>query len=437
MEHESQAGFSDRVLHLQAMRPVAALILALVLVGCARQDAVAPVSPVNNAVALYTPPEPVPPPPYDEINPKSTDRRIPVIMYHDVVAKRTPKSQWFDCSREEFEAQLKFLQEKGAVPISLRDLYEHLTQGKEVPDSAVVLTFDDNYQGFYDNALPVLRQYGYPSAMFVHTGFVGDKKGDHPKMDWKELKELHDEGLVTIGSHTISHPDDLSKLSFEDQEKELKESKRVLEEKLGGKIDFLAYPNGKFDKTTAELARIEGYTMSFTIANGLAEESPGILEVNRYVHTRLEKAWEDRDKAVEDGATFRYEAPITNSPITYESGRVGGCELRLIRGGMPTTFLSDGRQGVLDTVKSNGAQAGINGTFFAMAAIKSTDNRLVGPAKTPNMTEVAPDIETTRWPKLKNRPLVMWGPYGAAIYPYQPPTMLQDRAFREAMLDMT
>ncbi|RYG38869.1 hypothetical protein EON81_02540, partial [bacterium] len=432
--HHPSAELPISLLYLQQMRFAAALLVAVSLAGCASQPSV---PPAVNAVALYTPPPPLPPPPYDEISIKSTDRRIPVIMYHDVIAKRTARSQWFDCSRDEFEAQLAFFQERGINPISIGDLYEHLTLGKEVPESSVVLTFDDNYQGFYDNALPLLRKYGYPSAMFVHTGFIGDKKGDHPKMDWKELKELHKEGLVTIGSHTISHPDDLSKLPFEVQEKELKESKELLEEKLGGPIEFLAYPNGKYDKTTADLARILGYKMSFTIANGLAEESPGILEVNRYVHTRMEKAWEDRDKAIKNGVTYRYEAPITVGPITYESEKVEGCDLRLIRGGMPTTFISDARQGVSDLVKATGSQAGINGTFFAMAAIKSTDNRLVGPSKTPEMAEVLPDMETTRWPKLRNRPLVMWGPYGAAIYPYQPATMVQDRAYREGMLDMT
>lgn len=416
------------------MRRALLLAALLLLGGCVKESPPQAVS--ASAQEVYVPPK-VEEVPYDNISPKSTDRRIPVIMYHDVIAKRTRHSQWFDCSVDEFEAGMAFLQEKGAVPISLDDLYAHLTQGKEVPDTAVVLTFDDNYQGFYDNALPILRKYNYPSAMFVHTGFVGDTKGEHPKMTWEELKELKKEGLVTIGSHTITHPDDLSQLPYDDQQRELEESKRTLEEKLGGTIDYLAYPNGKYDATTADLSRTLGYKMAFTIHNGLAEESPGILEVGRYVHTRMETAWDDRDKAIENGATFHYNTAIADAPITYESDKVGDCDLRMIRGGMPTTFLSDAREGVRELVKANGAQAGINGTFFAMAAIKSTDNRLVGPAKTPQMTEVQPDMETDRWPKLRNRPLVMWGPYGAAIYPYQPDTMTTDRAFREAMLDVT
>ena len=50
---------------------------------------------------------------------------------------------------------MKWLADQGAVPISLDQLHRHLTRGEHVPAKAVVLTFDDNYQGFYDYAYPI------------------------------------------------------------------------------------------------------------------------------------------------------------------------------------------------------------------------------------------------------------------------------------------
>jgi peptidoglycan/xylan/chitin deacetylase (PgdA/CDA1 family) len=375
--------------------------------------------------------------PYYDISIKSQDRRIPVIMYHDVVPERTARSQWFDCSAAEFEEQMQKIAAEGYTPISITDLYLHLTAGKEVPERSIVLTFDDNYQGFYENAWPILKKYSFPAAMFVHTGFVGNSTGDHPKMTYDTLRELVKDPLFTVGSHTITHPDDLSQLASFEQERELSESKAELEQQLGLTVDFLAYPNGKSNEATQELSRAAGYKMSFSIDNGLAEESPSIMCVSRYIHTRLEKALEDRERAVNGGALGIYRGTINPGPVQLQLEKVEGVRLAMIKGGAPETVMSDTREGVKDFVARTGAQAGINGTFFAMAAIASTDNRLVGPCKTRDQSVVYGDEEKSRWPKLRNRPVVMWGPTGFAIVPFQPETMRSDSAFRDFMPDVS
>jgi len=409
------------------------VILTGGLAGCNN-----PLDPPRKVV-VAPPPEEIPIKiPYTEISLASQNRRIPVIMYHDVIAERGRDSQWFDCSADEFRKQMEFLVEQGAVPISVQDLYDHLTSGKEVPETAVVLTFDDNYQGVYDHAYPILQEYGFPFCMFVHTGFVGKKDGPHPKMSYETLNELLTDPNFTVGSHTVTHPDDISKLDIAVQQQELETSKADLEANLKRKIDFLAYPNGKNDETTQALAQGAGYKMSFSIENGLAEESPGIQCINRYVHTRLEKAWEDRKRALEGGGGRIVRRPLTTtSPISLQIEEFEGTRLAMITGGTPETATSETRESVLEFIRRTGANAGINGTFFAMAAIKSTDNRLVGPCKTPEMAEVIGDQEKTRWPKLRNRPVVMWDGKEIAFVPFQPETMLTDAPFKDFMPDVT
>lgn len=376
------------------------------------------------------------PPRYTEISLKAQSRRVPVIMYHDVIPERVRESQWFDCSVDEFEKQMNFLALEGAQPISLQELYDHLTTGKEIPEKAVVLTFDDNYQGFYDNAYPILKRYGYPAAMFVHTGYVGNKEGQHPKMTWDTLRELVKDPLITIGAHTVMHPEDITLLSEEEQRKEVTDCKGVLEKELGIKCDFFAYPAGKNNSITQRLAWEAGYKMAFTIENGLAEESPSIIAINRYIHTRLETAWSDREDAMRGGAMGIVRDTIEVAPLELEVDTISGVKLALITGGMAETVTSDTREGVWEFVERTGAQAGINGTFFAMAAIKSTDNKLVGPCLTPEMTEVIGDADATRWEKLRNRPVVMWSDKEFAIVPFQPETMRTDAAFRDFMPDV-
>ncbi len=360
----------------------------------------------------------------EEIALAAAGARVPVVMYHDVVAVRTKANVWFDCSADEFETQMARIQSEGMTPISIRQLYDHLSTGAELPPKPVCLTFDDNYQGFYDNAWPVLKRYGYPAAMFVHTNYVGDTRGEHPKMTWDTLKELERDKLFTVASHTVMHYLDLKDRPAEVQKAELERSKATLEAKLGHPIDFFAYPNGSNSKETQLLAREAGYKMAFTTVNTPAEESPSILAVGRYVHTRLDRAIADAARSADAAPAAVFKGAFADAPVSFE--RVPGeAKLSLVRGGKPRSITSVTREGVLDFTRRAGgdAVAGINGGFFAMKAIHSDDNKMVGPLKTRDMPAILPDDARERWAKLRNRPLVLWNAKELAILPYNPETM--------------
>ena len=84
---------------------------------------------------------------------KAMDRRVPVIMYHDVIDQRTKDSVWFDCTTKEFESEMHWIQTHDITPISVDQLYDHLTKGTEIPSNSICLTFDDNYQGLLRSRL--------------------------------------------------------------------------------------------------------------------------------------------------------------------------------------------------------------------------------------------------------------------------------------------
>ncbi|MCW5939839.1 MAG: polysaccharide deacetylase family protein [Fimbriimonadaceae bacterium] len=218
--------------------------------------------------------------------------RTPVLTYHDIIERRDSKSVWFDATEKEFRGQIEWLLAQGAEFISLERLAEGLTGQEALPKNAVVLTFADNYLGFYKRALPYLRKRRIPAAMFVHTGYVGSPVG-RPKMDWSQLRELAEEGLVTLGSQTVSHPEDLTKLDDAALRREMEESKSELERQTGVEVWALAYPRGKFDDRCAEAARAAGYRIAFTEEQRPAETAASILLVPRYVHTKYRQAWED------------------------------------------------------------------------------------------------------------------------------------------------
>ncbi len=216
----------------------------------------------------------------------------PILTYHDVVETRDQQSLWFDVSTSELESQINWLTAHGAKFVSINQMYRHLANGEPLPKGAIAITFADGYEGFYTRGLPILRKHHVPVAMFVHTDYIGDQHG-RPKMTWDQLIELDKEGLVTICSQTRTHPADLRTLSNLRLDQEMAGSKRVLEQKLGHSVLYLAYPNGKFDDRVAHAAQKAGYAMAFTERLTSSERSPNLFMISRYVHTKYKQAWRE------------------------------------------------------------------------------------------------------------------------------------------------
>lgn len=218
--------------------------------------------------------------------PKGKDP-ILILTYHDVITKRNKNSVWFDCTVDELNAQIKKLKLAGATFISIRDVANHMRNGMPLPKRSVAVTFADNYEGFYKHGWPILRRENIPVTMFVHTGHVGSQKG-RPKMSWAMLQELGKNRLFTVGSQTVSHPADLTKLSAESLKREFDQSRTTLLQHVKScYVDVIAYPNGKFDAKVAEQAKRSGYALGFTETQEPANIARNAWSVSRYVHTEL------------------------------------------------------------------------------------------------------------------------------------------------------
>jgi peptidoglycan/xylan/chitin deacetylase (PgdA/CDA1 family) len=92
-------------------------------------------------------------------------------------------------------------------------------------------------------------------------------------MDWDDLRSL-DCNLITVGSHTLSHPI-LTTLSGEEMESEILESRRCLEQRLQRKVDFFCYPNGAYDKRAYQLVQ-KTYRAAVTTESGVLDGSQGL-----------------------------------------------------------------------------------------------------------------------------------------------------------------
>lgn len=107
----------------------------------------------------------------------------------------------------------------------------------------VVITFDDGYQDFYTEAVPVMREFGFTATMYLPTAYIECERrsfrGIHC-MTWNEVKEARRAGMI-FGSHTVNHPK-LHGMPWDEIETELRDSRRTVEDRLGEVVQDFAYP---------------------------------------------------------------------------------------------------------------------------------------------------------------------------------------------------
>ena len=175
--------------------------------------------------------------------PKVVGKQIPVIMYHGV-SDTTWGLEGLFMKVNDFENQMKYLYDNGYETIFIEDIEKDYT-GKKV----VALTFDDGYIDFYTNVLPIIKKYNIKTNLYIITNTTSG--GNY--VNEEQIKELSNSGLVSIGSHTVSH-NPLASLNAEQIETELKNSKEYLENLLGKEIKTISYPTGSYNSTVLNTA---------------------------------------------------------------------------------------------------------------------------------------------------------------------------------------
>lgn len=88
-------------------------------------------------------------------------------------------------------------------------------------------------------------------------------------LTWEQVRRMAESG-ISFGSHTVTHPI-LSKISIQEAEWEVTESKRVIESQTGRPVSVFAYPNGRpddFSPETVGLLKRAGYQAALTTVWG-------------------------------------------------------------------------------------------------------------------------------------------------------------------------
>lgn len=199
------------------------------------------------------------------------ESETPILMYHhiqDVSNNANSTEKNLSLSPAKFKEEMKYLSDSGYKTATLSELFN------DVPDKRIVLTFDDGYKDVVTAVPPVLKEYGFRGVAFIIVDNI-DKPG---YATWDNLKKLRDEGWE-IGSHSLTHPDLVISKSV--AQKEIFESKKMLENKLNISVNFFCYPAGKHDDSIVSLVRAAGYVGAVTTNSGTKNLKINIFELKR------------------------------------------------------------------------------------------------------------------------------------------------------------
>lgn len=188
--------------------------------------------------------------------PHTEDTIVDILMYHSISDSGGPTS----IHPSVFKAHMDAIEEAEVPVITLDDYLAARNGEKVLAPHSIIITFDDGFVDFAEEAYPVLKSKGFDAIVYLPTGCLGGEENwrgcnapARKLMGWAQVKELHQDGAL-FGSHTVHHPD-LDSLITVDLIEELRASRIELEDKLGTEIRHFAPPYGvadHFARTTIE-----------------------------------------------------------------------------------------------------------------------------------------------------------------------------------------
>lgn len=184
-------------------------------------------------------------------------RKVPILIYHSIDEYKGQGSKDLYVTPKNFEKQMVYLRDHGYTLLTF-DRWKDIDE----VNKPIFITFDDGYKNNL-NAFGIFQKlkterFKPTGTIFVISDFIGRSN----RLSKADLKMMTDSGLISIQSHTATHPD-LTKII--NIEYELKESKDKIQKITGKPVFALAYPYGNFNnKVVAETKKYYSFGLTTT-----------------------------------------------------------------------------------------------------------------------------------------------------------------------------
>ncbi len=228
------------------------------------------------------------------------DSVLHAVAYHDVRDRvaRDFDSDQYAVSAENLVSHFSWLRANGYTPVSVDDILAARRGERDLPNKAVLLSFDDGLASVYTHVFPLLKVFGYPAVVSVVTGWIeadevvdygGRALGRDGFLTWAQVREMQESGLVEIASHThdLHHgiegnpqgnlqPAAVTRLfrdgGYEGEDAyrarisaDFESSAAAIREHTGRAPRLMTWPYGAHNATVEELAARHGMTLTLTL----------------------------------------------------------------------------------------------------------------------------------------------------------------------------
>jgi peptidoglycan/xylan/chitin deacetylase (PgdA/CDA1 family) len=218
---------------------------------------------------------------------------VPILLYHRLGPVLTDD---MTVTTPVVESQLKLIKERGYQVIPLRALLDAYNEPEAPPpERSVVLVADDGHRSVYTDLFPLIKRFQIPVTLFIYPSAISNPSAPYA-MTWEQLAEMKASGLVDIQSHTFWHPNfkiDKKRLAPAAYDKfvqdQLVKSKAVLDQRLGLKVDLLAWPFGIYDDELTKAASEAGYAAAFSIDRRPVTRAEKIMTLPRFIVTDADR----------------------------------------------------------------------------------------------------------------------------------------------------
>ncbi len=193
-------------------------------------------------------------------------------MYHRFEENKYPST---NIKINEFKKHLEIIEKDKISFVNPKNFENELKNNKS--KRKILLTIDDGFSSFYENAWPILKNKKIPFILFVSTREVGAFN----YMTWDQIREIDKENFVEIGNHSHTHEylvDEDIKVIREDIEKSIS----IFKKELKKNSIFFSYPFGEYSLEFKELINELGFKYAFGQHSGVMDETKDFFELPRF-----------------------------------------------------------------------------------------------------------------------------------------------------------
>jgi peptidoglycan/xylan/chitin deacetylase (PgdA/CDA1 family) len=201
----------------------------------------------------------------------SFDKGIVTLMYHRFNEPKYPST---NIQMDIFKEQIKIIENSNTIFIDPNNLDKEISAIHKT--KSILLTIDDGFSSFYENAWPHLKNKKIPFILFISTREVG-KNG---YMTWDQIREVQKSKIGIIGNHSHTH-DYLVDMDKEKINYDIDQSIKILKKELGYNPNYFSYPFGEYSLDFINIIK-QNFNFAFGQHSGVIDLSKDNFQLPRF-----------------------------------------------------------------------------------------------------------------------------------------------------------